>query len=149
MRARGMPRGGLASPPLVDGIFNANPHVLVLPLAVSGAAWLAPIVKIYAAPVLVIRRQFGAVAVAAVVLLMTAPFLPWGTFVRELPRITELLSTQSSGGLSAVAAPLLVIPAIAALCILGRGHARAGAGARGRSGTEWVAGTAEFRSPVT
>jgi hypothetical protein len=123
IRRLGMPVWWLAFPPLVDGVFNANPHVLVLPIVVSGAAWLAPIAKIYAAPVLLMRRQFGAVLVAAAVLLVTAPFLPWSTFVRELPWITELLNTQSSGGLSAVAAPVLVVPAIAALFVLGRERA--------------------------
>jgi hypothetical protein len=123
LRRLGMPLWWLAFPPLVDGVFNANPHVLILPIAVSGAAWLAPIAKVYAAPVLMLRRQFRAIVLAGAVVVLTAPLLPWTTFVGELPWITELLRTQSAGGLSAVAAPILVLPAIAALRFVGRERA--------------------------
>lgn len=118
-----MPLWWLAFPPLVDGFYNANPHVLLVPLALTGAAWLGPIIKVYAAPVLLLRREFRALLVAAVILVLTIPFLPWATFVAELPRIVELLRYQSSGGLSATQLPFLIVPALVALVVVGRERA--------------------------
>jgi hypothetical protein len=123
IRRLGLPLWWLAWPPLVDGLYNANPHVFVLPLALSGAAWLGPIVKVYAAPVLLLRRQFGALLVAGVAIALTAPLLPWGAFVAQLPHLVNLLNYQSSGGLSATAVPILVIPAVAGLWCVGRQRA--------------------------
>jgi hypothetical protein len=123
LRKLEMPLWWLAFPPLVDGLYNANPHVLLVPLALTTTAWLAPIVKIYAAPVLLLRREFRALLVAATIIVLTAPLLPWATFIAELPRIVELLRYQSSGGLSATQLPLLIVPAFVALVVVGRERA--------------------------
>lgn len=119
LRKLRLPLWWLAFPPLVDGLYNANPHVFLVPLVLSGAAWLAPITKVYVAPVLLLRRQFRALAIAAVVVVLTVPITPWGTFLDELPRIFGLLRSQTSGGLSAWQAPLLALPAVAALWVVG------------------------------
>jgi hypothetical protein len=123
LRKLDMPLWWLAFPPLVDGLYNANPHVFLVPLAMTGAAWLAPIVKVYIAPVLLLRRQYRALIVAAVIVAVTIPLLPWATFISELPRLVELLRWQSSGGLSVTALPLLVVPALVALVVVGRERA--------------------------
>jgi hypothetical protein len=119
IRRLGMPLWWLAWPPLVDGLYNANPHVFVLPLVLGGAAWFGPMVKVYAAPVLLLRRQFRALVVGGVAIVLTAPLLPWEAFVAQLPHLLTLLNYQSSGGLSASALPILVIPALAALWCVG------------------------------
>jgi hypothetical protein len=118
-----MPLWWLAFPPLVDGLYNANPHVFLVPLALSGVAWLAPLVKIYAAPVLLLQRRFRALAIAAFLMVLTIPLTPWTAFLGHLPSVFGLLQYQSSGGLSATAAPLLIGPAIVALWVVGRERA--------------------------
>ncbi len=115
-----LPFWWLAFPPLVDGLYNANPHVVLVPLVLSSAAWLAPVVKVYAGPVLLLRGQFRALAIAAVITALTLPLVPWGRFFEELPRIVELLRFQSRGGLSVWEAPALAVPAALALVTGGR-----------------------------
>ena len=52
-----LPLWWLAFPPLVDGVWNANPHALVLPLLLASLAPIAIIVKIYAAIVPAVRAR--------------------------------------------------------------------------------------------
>jgi len=117
----------LAFPPLVDGIVNLNPHVLLLPLlAMSGAwtgGWAAPLVKAYAAPVLLLAGRFRAFGLAGLATLVTAPLLPWGLFVEQLPRILELTRVQTLGHFTAWDAPALILPAALSLIWLGRARA--------------------------
>ena len=51
IRQLGAPMWWLAFPPLVDGMWNANPHVVVLPLLLASLAPIAIVVKVYAAVV--------------------------------------------------------------------------------------------------
>ena len=52
------------------------------------------LVKIYAGLVPPAPRARAAVGHAAVVLLVTAPFLPWGTYIAAFPSIAEALATS-------------------------------------------------------
>lgn len=115
-----LPMWWLAFPPLVDGMWNANPHVLVLPLIVAGLGPLAVILKVYAAVVPVIRTEFRVLLVSGVLLVATAPFLPWGTFLAERSVIQTHLDLTAGGGLSvwAFGWPLLPIALVAALVAL-------------------------------
>ncbi len=118
----------LAFPPLVDGIWNANPHVFVVPLVLAGLGPLAVVVKVYAGVPLLGLLRLRALMVAAALIAITAPFLPWGRFVNELPTILLQLRLQSDGGLSITALPmpwLLVAgaAAVAALVVIGRERA--------------------------
>ena len=101
IRRLGMPLWWLAFPPLVDGVWNANPHALVLPLLVAGLAPLAVILKVYAAVVPAIRVEVRALVLAGLLVLVTAPFVPWGTYLAERQTIQEHLDRTAGGGLSA------------------------------------------------
>ena len=57
LRRLGMPLWWLAFPPFIDGLYNGNPQVLLLPLLVAGLAPIAALVKIYAVPVPLLRGR--------------------------------------------------------------------------------------------
>jgi hypothetical protein len=121
-----LPFWWLAFPPLVDGMWNANPHVLVMPLILAGIAPLA--VKIYGAVVPLARLEIRALILSGLALLVTAPLLPWRTFVDDLPLVMTQLRLQSNGGLSVWAFPvpwllILIGLAAAALVVIGRERA--------------------------
>lgn len=116
-----LPIWWLAFPPLVDGMYIANPHVFVVPLLVAGAGPLAVFVKVYAGavPALLLRLRTLALTVALVV--VTAPFLPWRLFFERWPDVSAALASQSGGGgLSVLATPILMPVAIVAAVVLGR-----------------------------
>jgi hypothetical protein len=116
-----LPLWWLAFPPLVDGLYIANPHVFVVPLIIAGLAPLAILVKLYAGAVPAIRFQLGALAVAAGVVVVTAPFLPWGLFIARWPQVSAALASQAAGGgFSVWATPLLLPVAVIAAILIGR-----------------------------
>jgi hypothetical protein len=123
-----MPWWWIAFPPLFDGIWNANVHVLVAPLIIAGLSPLAGVLKIYALAVPLIRGQMRAVLVSVGLLLATVPILPWPEFLNQLPHILDQLRLQSDGGLSVTSFPpliagILAVVAVAALVIVGRERA--------------------------
>jgi hypothetical protein len=118
----------LAFPPLVDGIWNANVHVLVMPLILAGLAPIATIVKVYGGVVPAIRLELRALVLTGALLVITAPFLPWLRFIDELPTILLQLRLQSGGGQSITALPMpwlavAGVAALAALALVGRERA--------------------------
>jgi hypothetical protein len=116
-----LPIWWLAFPPLVDGLYIANPHVFVVPLILVGAAPVAIIVKLYAGAVPALRLQIRALAVTAGLFLITAPFLPWALFIERWPQVSAALASQSGGGgLSVWATPLLLPIALVAAILIGR-----------------------------
>jgi hypothetical protein len=116
-----LPIWWLAFPPLVDGVYIANPHVFVVPLILIGAAPVAIIVKLYAGAVPALRLQIRSLAVTAGLFIITAPFLPWGQFIDRWPQVSAALASQSGGGgLSVWATPLLLPIALVAAIIIGR-----------------------------
>jgi hypothetical protein len=116
IRRLGLPLWWLAFPPLVDGMWNANPHVLVMPLIVAGLVPVAIVVKLYGAVVPVVRGEIRVLAVTALILAVTAPILPWATFLRDLPIITTNFRLTSGGGLSVWSfdLPVLAVALLAA-----------------------------------
>jgi len=128
LRRLGAPIWWLAFPPLVDGIWNSNPHVLVAPLIVFGLGPLAVFVKVYAGVPLGVLFLIRALAIAVAALVITLPLLPWARFIDELPTILLQLRLQSGGGLSITALPIpvLVIAAVigvVSLVVAGRERA--------------------------
>jgi hypothetical protein len=124
LRRLGMPLWWLAFPPLVDGLWIANPHVLVLPLLVAGHGALATIVKVYAAPPLALSLRLRELLTAGLLLVITVPLLPWDTFVARFGEISAALRSQSAGtGLSVLATPILLPFTILAAVLVGRHRA--------------------------
>ena len=118
-----LPLWWIAFPPFIDGLYNANPHVLILPLLVAGAAPIAVLVKIYAGVVPLIRGDLRAVLLSAAILVVTIPILPWAWFIDQMPTIMDALRAQASGGMSAWAIPILVPVGVVALLVMGRDRA--------------------------
>lgn len=117
----GLPRYWLAFPPLVEAVVLGHPEVVVLALLVFGGSvisGLATIVKVYAAGPLLAERRWRALALAAVVAVVTVPFLPWGRFIDELPMIQANLARQSVGD-STYGQPILMAIGLVSLAILG------------------------------
>ena len=123
LRRLGMPLWWLAFPPFIDGLYNGNPQVLLIPLLVAGLAPIAALVKIYAIPVPLLRGEWKAVAAAAIVLLVTVPILPWAAYLAQFSSLSATLSEQSDGGMSALAIPVLIPVAVIALVLMGRRRA--------------------------
>jgi hypothetical protein len=116
-----LPLWWLAFPPLVDGLYIANPHVFVVPLLLAGAAPVAILVKIYAGAVSALRFEVRALAVTAGLVVVTAPFLPWGLFIERWPQVSAALASQAAGrGYSVWGTPLLLPLAVAAAILIGR-----------------------------
>lgn len=116
-----LPIWWLAFPPLVDGLYIANPHVFVVPLLVAGAGPLAILVKVYAGAVPALLLRWRTLAVTLLIVLASAPFLPWALFIERWPQVSAALASQSGGGgLSVLATPLLLPVALVAAAIIGR-----------------------------
>ena len=118
-----LPWWWLLFPPFVDGVWNGNPQTLVVPLILVGAGPIAAFLKIYALVPMVLTLRWRAVAVTAVLLLVTAPILPWASYIAQFGDLSAALETQSDGGLSATALPWLIPIAIIALVFCGRERA--------------------------
>jgi hypothetical protein len=124
LRRLGMPAWWLLFPPLVDGWWIANPHILVLPLLVAGHGAIATLVKVYALPPLVVLLRLREVVIAMTFLLVSAVVLPWGQFIARFDEISAVLRSQAGGtGLSVLSTPVLIPMAIVAAVIVGRRRA--------------------------
>ena len=121
VRLLSLPWWWLAFPPLLLSMFG-NPQAWLVPLIVGGFGWLAPIVKVYAAPVLILLFKWRDVFIAGVILLATAPLLPWASYISQFGAISEHLAEQS-GGFSAFGNPILMGIAAVALVLVGRERA--------------------------
>ena len=118
-----LPWWWLLFPPFVDGIENGNPQTLLVPLILIGAGPVAAFLKIYALVPLVLTLRWRAVAVTAALFALSAPFLPWTSYVAQFGDLSAVLETQSDGGLSATALPWLIPIAVIALVLCGRERA--------------------------
>ncbi len=118
-----LPWWWLLFPPLVQTCFSANVHGLVLPLILLGGGALATVLKIYAAIPLAILGRWRALVVAAVALVVTAPLLPWSTYVAEFGEINARLVAQTDIALPTVVLVLAAPFAIVAMAVVGRDRA--------------------------
>ena len=120
VRRLGLPGYWVAFPPMFQAIFLGHPEVLVIALLVVGGplSGVAAVIKPYAAAPLVAERRWSAFLVAIAVVLITSPFLPWATFIADLPAITANLVRQNHGD-STFGSPILMVVAIIALVSLG------------------------------
>lgn len=113
----------LLFPPLLLAIVAGSSALPLVALLVRGgivAEAGAVVGRVYSAIPLLILGKWKPLLLAAGAILVTAPFLGWDQFIRDLPRINALLATQSGGGNSAFALPVLIPVAIAGLVLVGR-----------------------------
>jgi hypothetical protein len=126
LRKLRLPLWWLLFPPLALGIVIGSSTMIVLALLVRGGAvadGLAIVARVYAAlPLFALGRWRGLVAGAAMIL-VSAPFLAWPTFLSELDHVGAVIRNQSNGGGSLSAAPLLIPLALVFLALLGRRRA--------------------------
>ena len=96
---------------------------MLVPLILVGAGPIAALLKVYAIVPIALTLRWRALLVTAGVLLVTAPFLPWASYLRQFSDLSAVLATQSDGGLSATAIPLLIPIGVVALALCGRERA--------------------------
>lgn len=110
----------IAFPPMFAAIVLGHIEVVVLALLVlrGPLAGLAAVIKPYAVLPLLAERNWRALAVGAVVLIATAPFLPWLRFLQEAPLINATLARQDVGD-STFGDPVLMVIGVIALAALG------------------------------
>jgi glycosyl transferase family 87 len=120
VRRIGLPGYWVAFPPMFQAIFLGHPEVLVLALLVFGGplSGIAAVIKPYAAAPLLAERRWSAFLVAIAVVVITAPFLPWATFIADLPSIAANLVRQNHGD-STFGSPILMALAVVSLVSLG------------------------------
>ena len=118
-----LPWWWLLFPPLVQSILSANVQSLIVPLILVNAGALAFILKIYAGLPLLILGRWRSLLIAAGILVVTFPLLPWSTYIEEFALISQRLAAQSEltlpTGLLLLLSPLVV----AALYVVGRERA--------------------------
>ena len=125
VRKLGLPTWWLLFPPLVEGVYVANPQIALLALllsGVSGLAAIAPMLKIYAFAPLVGNLWIRALAVAVAYLaisIVVAPSL-WLSYLGRADEIAArlMLESDKSRILSYGHSPALVIAGIVGLGLL-------------------------------
>ena len=89
-----------------------------LPASVLGAA--GAIARIYAVVPLFVLGHRRALAIALGIVLVSAPFLPWGIFIGRLPELARVFVDETDGGKGVSRVPWLIVPAVVALIAIGR-----------------------------
>ena len=113
-------------PPLLLAIAAGSSALPLAALMVRGGVVedaAAAVGRVYSAIPLALLGRLRALALAGVVLVITAPFLAWDQYLHDLPTIGALLPAQSGGGNSALAVPLLIPVAVVGLILVGRKRA--------------------------
>lgn len=127
LRKLGLPMWWMLFPPIVQGIWVGNLNIFVIALLVAGgslAGGIATIFKVYAAVPLVFMGRWRPLIVAGAVMAVTFPFLPWGQFLSDYPRISASLASQAWGGTTNIFTTLVVTAGAAmALVLIGRRQA--------------------------
>jgi hypothetical protein len=118
-----LPWWWLLFPPFIDAAWNGNPQNLLVPLILIGAGPLAAVLKIYAIVPIALTLRWRALLVTALLLIITAPLLPWASYFAQFGELSAALNEQSDGGLSATAIPWLLPVALLALVFTGRERA--------------------------
>jgi hypothetical protein len=121
LRRLGLPAYWIAFPPLSAAIVLGHPEPLVLWLLLVRsplASAVAPLIKPYSILPLIASGRWKAVMLAGVGLVLTAPILPWATFLREAPTIQATLARQTVGD-STFGDPLAMAVAFVSLLLLG------------------------------
>lgn len=121
IRSLNLPMWWLTFWPIVDGAMVGNPDVAVLwalVIASRRADVLAPILKIYALIPLVGERRWRSLISVGLILLASAPILPWAQWVEALPSSTRAFEAVAQPS-AALGHPVLLVVALIALTSLG------------------------------
>jgi hypothetical protein len=110
-------------PPLVQSMLSGNVQALLLPLILVGAGPIAVFLKVYAAVPLVLLGRWRAVAVTCILLVVSAPLLPWGLYLSELGVINARLIEQTNYALPTLVLVALAPLAAVAMWVVGRERA--------------------------
>lgn len=122
IRRLGLSPWWLLFPPLVVAIWHGSIEPVVLLLLVAGGRFLAPVLKPYAALPLLGEGRWRSLLIAAAILLVTAPFLPWSLYFSHWNDVQAALREEGFG--IADASPSVVsIVTVLALVVLGRRRA--------------------------
>ena len=118
-----LPWWWLLFPPLVQCVLSANVQALIVPLILVPGGALAIVLKIYAGLPLLILGRWRSLVLAAGIVLVTFPILPWGAYISQFAEISQRLADQSKYTLP-VALMLALSPLILiALVAVGRRRA--------------------------
>jgi hypothetical protein len=127
IRRLGLAWWWLLFPPLLLAIAAGSSALPLMALMVRGGAIAnagAVVGRIYSAVPLVLLGKVRPLLIAAIALLVTAPFLAWGTYLAEFSQINALMRAQAAnGGFSATAVPILIPVAVIGLWLVGRNKA--------------------------
>lgn len=120
LRRLQLPGYWIGFPPIFQSIQLGHPEVLVLFLVVLGGlpSGLAILIKPYAGLPLLAERRWRAIALGLLVLIVSAPILPWTLFVQEFAQISGTAAGQTHGD-STFGQPVLMVVAAVALASLG------------------------------
>jgi hypothetical protein len=128
LRRLRLPFWWILFPPMVQGIFVGNPHILCLALLLSGSSWLQALaapMKAYAAIPMVANGQWRALAILAVAgTISLVVFWPlWNTYRIDFSQIQATIQDETWGGFSAYRNAQmfgLTAAALAALALIDR-----------------------------
>lgn len=126
LRKLQLPAWWLVYPPVLVAILAGSSALPVTALLVRGGAiaeGLGGALRVYATLPLVILGRWRALAVCAVIVAASAPFLDWPRFMSHFPTLNAVLDGQTGGGKSAAAVPMLIPVALLCLILLGRTRA--------------------------
>jgi hypothetical protein len=87
-------------PPLANGILAGNADVLIVALVLTRvplAGALASFLKIYALLPIAAERNWRALLTAGLLLMVSAPLLPWATYLAQSEQILATLDRQAIG----------------------------------------------------
>lgn len=123
VRLLSLPWWWILFPPLIQCILSANVQGLLIPLIVLRLGWFATLLKAYAGVPLAILGRWRQLAIVAGILLVSAPFLPWATFIDRYPQISATLEEQTRYALPTVLLVAVSPLALFALSLIGRERA--------------------------
>ncbi len=118
-----LPIWWLLFPPISEGLFSANPQLVVLALVLSRRSWLAAFatgLKIYAVVPLVGESRWRAIGAAIAINAATIVIAPglWASYVAEFGSISNRLRIESGQGFSAYDVPALLAVCVVVLALL-------------------------------
>jgi hypothetical protein len=118
-----LPWWWLFFPPFLDAAFNGNPQAVLVPLILVGAGPIAAFLKIYSLVPMLLELRWRALLVTGGALILTAPILPWASYLAHAGELGASLVRQNHGGMSATVLPISIPIAALLLVLCGRERA--------------------------